>query len=378
MADDKILSKTPLHNLHVANGGRMVSFAGYSLPVQYQGGIVKEHLHTRKAAGLFDVSHMGQLEVSGENRAAALERLVPADVRGLAQGQVCYSQFTNLNGGILDDLLISNNGDRLGLVVNAACKDSDIKYLEKHLPEGCDLHYRQKKALLALQGPKTVQVLKRHCDIDFGQFGFMTCRAAFLFGVEVILSRTGYTGEDGFEISVDGEKAERIAECLLVEKEVQLAGLGARDSLRLEAGLCLYGQDLDESTTPVEAKLEWSIGARRRNVGDFIGADVVLEQLASGAKCKRVGLAPEGRAILRGGTQLRDSAGIDVGKITSGGFSPTLGSPMAMGYVASACAEIGTKLFAELRGKTISATVVPMPMVQTQYFRIKKMKTSGD
>ena len=371
MAEDKILSKTPLHKLHVAHGGRMVSFAGYSLPVQYQGGIVKEHLHTRNAAGLFDVSHMGQLEVSGENRAAAIERLVPADVAGLAKGQVCYSQFTNGKGGILDDLLISNNGDRLGLVVNAACKDADIKHLKEHLPESCGLHYLQKRALLALQGPKTVQVLKRHCDIDFDQFGFMTRRHAVLFGVEVVLSRSGYTGEDGFEISVDGEKAERLAECLLGEKEVQLAGLGARDTLRLEAGLCLYGQDLDESTTPVEANLEWSVGARRRNSGDFIGADVVLEQLASGTTRKRVGLAPEGRAPLRGGTQLRDSAGVDVGKITSGGFSPTLGSPVAMGYVASTCAAIGTKFFAELRGKTISATVVPMPMVQTQYYRIK-------
>ena len=371
MAADKILSKTPLYNLHVSNGGRMVSFAGYSLPVQYRGGIVKEHLHTRDAAGLFDVSHMGQLEVSGEDRAAALERLVPADVGGLAKGQVCYSQFTNGKGGILDDLLISNHGDRLGLIVNAACKDADIKHLKKHLPEGCDLHHLQKQALLALQGPRTVQVLKRHCDIDFDQFGFMTRRHAVLFGVEVVLSRSGYTGEDGFEISVSGERAERLAECLLGEKEIQLAGLGARDSLRLEAGLCLYGQDLDESTTPVEANLEWSIGARRRNSGDFIGADVVLEQLASGPKRKRVGLVPEGRAPLRRGTQLRDSAGVDVGTITSGGFSPTLKSPVAMGYVSSTCAAIGTNLFAELRGKTVSATVVPIPMVQTHYFRIK-------
>ena len=371
MAEDKLLSKTPLHNLHVAKGGRMVSFAGYSLPLQYRGGIVKEHLHTRNAAGLFDVSHMGQLEVSGENRAAALETLVPADVAGLEKGQVCYSQFTNDKGGILDDLLISNNGDRLGLVVNAACKNSDIKHLKKNLPEGCDLHYLQKQALLALQGPKTAQVLKRHCDIDFGQFGFMTRRHSVLFGVEVVISRSGYTGEDGVEISVDGESAERVAERLLSDKEVQLAGLGARDSLRLEAGLCLYGQDLDASTTPVEANLEWSIAVRRRNSGDFIGADVVLEQLASGTKRKRVGLAPEGRAPLRGSAQLRDSAGVEVGIVTSGSFSPTLGAPVAMGYVSSSYSAIGTNLFAELRGKTISATVVPTPMVQTHYFRVK-------
>ena len=349
----------------------MVPFAGYSLPVQYEGGIVKEHLHTRSSAGLFDVSHMGQLEIGGSNPGAALEKLVPADVAGLPEGKVCYSQFTNEDGGILDDLLISNNGKRLGLVVNAAGKNTGIAHLKKYLVGECDLHSLERQALLALQGPKSIQVLTRHCDVDFDKFDFMTRCLTRLFGLEVTLSRSGYTGEDGVEISVDNDHAERLAENLLNEKEVQLAGLGARDSLRLEAGLCLYGQDLNETTTPIEANLGWSIGARRRKEGGFRGADIILEQLSCGVRRKRVGLAPKGRALLRGDTSLRNSKGVEIGNITSGGFSPTLGTPIAMGYVESEYSITGTELHAELRGKLVSVFVVPLPMVQPRYYRIK-------
>lgn len=372
MPDAESLAKTPLHGLHVAAAGRMVPFAGYDMPVQYKLGIVKEHLHTRAAAGLFDVSHMGQLELRGTDCAAALEKLVPADVAGLAEGRLRYSQFTNESGGILDDLMIANGGDHLGLVVNAACKASDIAHLEANLGSDCRLEYLQDRALLALQGPEAAMVLARHCDLDFDQFAFMSFRGTALAGIDVTLGRSGYTGEDGFEISVDGGKAVEIAELLLAEEEVEPIGLGARDSLRLEAGLCLYGHDIDETTTPVEAGLQWSIGKRRREEGGFSGADVILGQLANGAARKRVGLAPEGRAPLREHTELKDATGAPVGEITSGGFGPSLGAPVAMGYVSAEHAAPGTDLAAELRGKQVKVTVAAMPMVPARYFRIKK------
>jgi len=369
--DGSSLAKTPLHELHVAAGGRMVPFAGYDMPVQYKLGIVKEHLHTRAAAGLFDVSHMGQLELRGADRVAALEKLVPADVAGLAESRIRYSQFTNEKGGILDDLMIANCGDHLGLVVNAACKAADIAHLEKNLPDGCRLDYLDGRALLALQGPAAAQVLARHCDMDFDQFPFMSFRKTELSGAEVTLSRSGYTGEDGFEISVGSENAVTLAETLLGDDDVEPIGLGARDSLRLEAGLCLYGHDIDETTTPVEAGLQWSIGKRRREEGGFAGADIILGHLADGPGRKRVGLQPEGRAPLREHTEVIDADGNPVGEITSGGFGPTLGAPVAMGYVTAEHAATGTELSANLRGKQVKVTVVEMPMVPARYFRIK-------
>lgn len=369
---DVSLNRTPLHALHVAAGGRMVPFAGYDMPVQYKLGILKEHLHTRAAAGLFDVSHMGQFVLRGSGRGEALEKLIPADVLGLAEGRMRYSQFTNAAGGILDDFMISNCGSFLGLVVNAACKEADIGHLEANLPNGCTLEYLDSKALLALQGPKAVEVLARHCDISFESFPFMSFREATVAGIAVTLSRSGYTGEDGFEISVEAEHAVLLAETLTGEVDVELIGLGARDSLRLEAGLCLYGHDIDETTSPVEAGLVWSIGKRRREEGGFTGDQVILRHIAEGTGRKRVGLKPEGRAPLREHAVISNSNGDPVGGITSGGFGPTLGGPVAMGYVRTDCAEMGTSLSAELRGKPVAVDVVAMPAVPSRYFRMKK------
>ena len=366
------LKQTPLHALHVARGGRMVPFAGYDMPVQYKLGILKEHLHTRAAAGLFDVSHMGQLVLRGENCGEALEKLVPADVLGLDEGRMRYSQFTNTDGGILDDLMISNCEDCLGLVVNAACKEADIAHLEANLPNGCTIEYLDSKALLALQGPKAVEVLAQHCEIDFEGFPFMSIREATVAGIAVTLSRSGYTGEDGFEISVDSECAVLLAETLVGEVDVELVGLGARNSLRLEAGLCLYGNDIDKTTSPVEAGLNWSIGKRRRKEGGFLGDETILRHLSEGTDRKLVGLKPEGRALLRDQTALSNIKGDSVGKITSGGFAPTLGGPLALGYVRSDCAESGTTLSAELRGKSITLEVVATPVVPARFFRMKQ------
>jgi aminomethyltransferase len=367
---DQELKTTPLHALHLAAGGRMVPFAGYEMPVQYKLGILKEHLHTRAAAGLFDVSHMGQLVLHGADAAAALEKLVPADVLGLAPGRMRYSQFTNDQGGILDDLMISCGEDGLGLVVNAACRDADIAHLEANLPAGVDLEYLGEKALLALQGPQAVDVLARHCSEDFVAFPFMSFGETEIAGVPVTLSRSGYTGEDGFEISVDAGAAPALAETLLAEAEVEWIGLGARDSLRLEAGLCLYGHDIDETTTPIEAGLAWSIGKRRREEGGFAGDAVVLDHLAHGAPRKRVGLKPEGRAPLREHTALADDGGAAVGEITSGGHGPSVGGPVAMGYVTRAHAEPGTVLAAELRGKPVAVTVANLPFVPARFYRM--------
>ena len=366
------LKQTPLHALHVARGGRMVPFAGYDMPVQYKLGILKEHLHTRAAAGLFDVSHMGQLVLRGENCGEALEKLVPADVLGLDEGRMRYSQFTNTDGGILDDLMISNCEDCLGLVVNAACKEADIAHLEANLPNGCTIEYLDSKALLALQGPKAVEVLAQHCEIDFEGFPFMSIREATVAGIAVTLSRSGYTGEDGFEISVDSEYAVLLAETLAGEVDVELVGLGARNSLRLEAGLCVYGNDIDKTTSPVEAGLNWSIGKRRRKEGGFLGDETILRHLSEGTDRKLVGLKPEGRALLRDQTALSNIKGDSVGKITSGGFAPTLGGPLALGYVRSDCAESGTTLSAELRGKSITLEVVATPVVPARFFRMKQ------
>jgi aminomethyltransferase len=363
------LKQTPLHDLHVARGGKMVPFAGYAMPVQYAAGILAEHKHTRAKAGLFDVSHMGQVRISGGDPAAAMEALVPGDIKGLPAGQMRYTQLTNEVGGILDDLMITNFGDHLFAVFNAACKAADTAHVRAHLPAATTLETLEDRALLALQGPAAAAVLARHADC--ADMVFMQAKALKVAGIDCLVSRSGYTGEDGFEISVPNGRAVELAERLLGETEVLPIGLGARDSLRLEAGLCLYGHDIDETTTPVEAALTWSIGKRRREEGGFPGADVIQKQLQDGVSRRRVGIKPAGRAPAREGTGITDPAGNPIGTVTSGGFGPTVDGPVAMGYVAAAHAKAGTPVGLTIRGKRHDATVAPMPFVPQRYYRGK-------
>ncbi|WP_442880089.1 glycine cleavage system aminomethyltransferase GcvT [Aurantimonas sp. A2-1-M11] len=379
MAETPALHTTPLDALHVALGARMVPFAGYSMPVQYPAGVMKEHLHTRAAAGLFDVSHMGQVAIrptSGElaDAALALETLVPVDVAGVKEGRQRYAVFTNTSGGILDDLMIANRGDHLFLVVNAACKDEDIAHLRAGLEGTCEVTPLTDRALLALQGPAAEAALAT-LNPAVAEMRFMDVRECDLLGAACIVSRSGYTGEDGFEISVPAEAAEPLAKALLALETVEPIGLGARDSLRLEAGLCLYGNDIDTTTTPVEAALEWSMQKVRRTGGEreggFPGADIILRQMADGATRRRVGLSPESRAPVRGGTRLFAEAegGAPIGTVTSGGFGPTLEAPVAMGYVPAEQAGSGTRLFADVRGKRLAVIVTPLPFVTPGYKR---------
>jgi aminomethyltransferase len=360
--------RTVLHALHQELGGRIVPFAGYALPVQYPAGIMAEHKQAREAAALFDVSHMGQLRLEGADRIAALEALVPADLAGLALGRQRYSFFTNDDGGILDDLMISNQGDWLFLVVNAACKAADIAHLKAGLKGDARLAELTDRALIALQGPKAADVLARLAP-GVQTLAFMDCKPVEIDGAACLVSRSGYTGEDGYEISVPAARAEALARRLLAEEEVAPAGLGARDSLRLEAGLCLYGHDIDQTTTPVEADLTWAIQKRRRQDGGFPGAAVVQRQLAEGASRRRVGLQPEGRAPVREGTVLQNDQGEVIGKVTSGGFGPTVGAPVAMGYVDAGLAAEGTPLQAMVRGKPLPCRVAALPFVPHNYFR---------
>jgi glycine dehydrogenase subunit 2 len=373
------LKRTPLHDLHVRLGARMVPFAGYAMPVHYANGILKEHQHTRAAAGLFDVSHMGQVALrarsgSVEDAARALETLVPGDMLGLGLWRQRYTLFTNPAGGVLDDLMVSHHGDRLMLVVNAARKEFDEAHLREHLSEACEIDPLADRALVALQGPAAEQVLAGLAP-DVGAMRFMDARAVTILDVACFVTRSGYTGEDGFEISVPADAAVGLCEALLRDPAVAPVGLGARDSLRLEAGLCLYGSDLDETTTPVEAALEWTLPKARRadgaHPGGFPGADVILGQLAHGASRRRVGLKPEGRAPVRSGALLFDSEGAAelIGTVTSGGFGVSLGAPVAMGYVRRDLASPGTRLFAEVRGKRLAVTVVDMPFWPTRYRR---------
>jgi aminomethyltransferase len=360
--------QTVLHALHQELGGKIVPFAGYALPVQYPAGIMAEHKQARDSAALFDVSHMGQLRLEGADRIAALEALVPADLAGLAPGRQRYSFFTNDAGGILDDLMISNQGDWLFLVVNAACKEADIAHLQAGLKGDVTLTGLTDRALIALQGPKAADVLARLAP-GVQTLAFMDCKPVEVDGIACLVSRSGYTGEDGFEISVPADRAEALARRLLAEPEVAPAGLGARDSLRLEAGLCLYGHDIDETTTPVEADLVWAIQKRRRQDGGFPGAAVVQQQLREGAPRRRVGLQPEGRAPVREGTELQNDKGEVVGRVTSGGFGPSAAAPVAMGYVAKELAAEGTPLQAMVRGKALPCRVAALPFVPHNFFR---------
>ncbi|MEX2695404.1 glycine cleavage system aminomethyltransferase GcvT [Rhizobium mongolense] len=378
MDDTAALKKTPLHALHLSLGARMVPFAGYEMPVQYPAGVLKEHLQTRAGAGLFDVSHMGQVVVrakSGryEDAALAFESLVPVDILGLAEGRQRYGFFTDENGGILDDLMITHLDDHLFVVVNAACKEADVAHMQKHIGDRCDITLLD-RALVALQGPRAVDVLAE-LWADVAAMKFMDVRHCRLHDISCLVSRSGYSGEDGFEISVPANKAEDVARRLLEHPDAQPIGLGARDSLRLEAGLCLYGNDIDTTTTPVEAALEWAMQKARRTggarAGDFPGAARILGELDNGAARRRVGLKPEGKAPVRGHSKLyADAEGkTEIGEVTSGGFGPSVEGPIAMGYVPVSHASVGTQIYAEVRGKYLPATVAALPFITPTYKR---------
>lgn len=379
MDPEQDLLKTPLYDLHVELGAKMVPFAGYAMPVQYPSGILAEHKHTRDAAGLFDVSHMGQVFVRSKTAAShdlvakALEALVPGDMAGLKLGQMRYTLLLNDQGGILDDLMVSRSSSAdddgsLFLIVNAACKSEDVAHLQSSLSDDFEVLLLEDRALLALQGPKAAEVLKRHCP-DADTLKFMTATSTTIDGVDCHISRSGYTGEDGYEISIRADAAHDLAKRLLAEDEVAPVGLGARDSLRLEAGLCLYGHDIDTATTPVEAGLTWAISKRRREAGGFPGADRILTQLSAGAESKRVGLKPQGRVPAREGAVIADRDGKDIGSVTSGSFGPTVGGPVAMGYVSTTHSAPGTKVNLIVRGKAHPAEVVTLPFVKQNYYR---------
>jgi len=372
------LKRTVLYDLHVELGGKMVPFAGYEMPVQYPMGVLKEHLHTRSQAGLFDVSHMGQVILkpksgSVADAALAFERLMPVDVLGLAEGKQRYGLFTNETGGILDDLMFANRGDHLFVVVNAACKEQDVAHMRAHLSGACEVIEVNDRALVALQGPAAETALARLVP-DAAAMTFMQVAILDWLGAEIWISRSGYTGEDGYEISVPAAAARRFCEALLAMEEVAPIGLGARDSLRLEAGMCLYGHDIDTTTSPVEANLTWAIQKARRaggaREGGFPGADRILGELADGPSRRRVGLKPEGRAPMREGTQVYASAegGEPIGAITSGGFGPSIEGPMAMAYLPANLSE-GATVFGDVRGKRMAATIVPMPFLPNRFKR---------
>ncbi len=368
------LLETPLHDLHVRLGAKMVPFAGYSMPVQYPLGVMKEHVHTREKAGLFDVSHMGQVKVVGNGAAAALEALIPVDIVDLPLDRQRYGMFTNADGGIMDDLMLANRGDHIFIVVNAACKSADIAHMKAHLASEVNVVEITDRALLALQGPAAEAVLSGF-DPKAGEMTFMDVATLHLNGVECWVSRSGYTGEDGYEISVPNENAEALALALLAHDDVQAIGLGARNSLRLEGGLCLYGNDIDTGTTPIEGMLTWAIQKVRRpggaRAGGFPGAEAIFAQMEQGATRKRVGLLPEGRAPMREGIELFASVegGEPIGEITSGSFGPTLGGPVALGYVAADHNAVGTQIYGELRGKRLPLTVTKLPFVAANFKR---------
>ncbi|MCW9039795.1 MAG: glycine cleavage system aminomethyltransferase GcvT [Rhodospirillales bacterium] len=368
MTDNENLKTTPLDSLHRELGGKMVPFAGYAMPVQYPAGILKEHAQTRTQAGLFDVSHMGQARMTGADPATAFETLVPGDIAGLGAGRMRYTMFTNEAGGILDDLMATNMGDHLFLVVNAACKEADFAHIESGLGDRARLEILTDRALLALQGPAAATVLARFA-FAAATMPFMSAAEMDIGGVSCLVTRSGYTGEDGYEISIPAAEAEKIARLLLAEVEVAPVGLGARDSLRLEAGLCLYGSDIDTQTTPVEAGLTWAIGKRRREEGGFPGADVIIGQIRGGVSRKRVGILPEGRAPARAHTEITDADGSVIGEVTSGGFGPTIERPIAMGYVAVGSSLPGTRVNLVVRGKALPGAVVRMPFVEQRYYR---------
>jgi len=366
------LLKTPLHSLHVELGAKMVPFAGYDMPVSYPAGILAEHRQCRHSAVLFDVSHMGQLSLAGSDAAAALETLVPVDIAGLAAGKQRYALFTHDDGGILDDLMVTRRSDHLHLIVNAACKAADIRHLQERIGSRCGVEPMPERALLALQGPKAAAVMARLAP-SLAALTFMNGAAAEIAGMAVFATRSGYTGEDGFEISVDGGDAEALARALLAEPEVEAAGLGARDTLRLEAGLCLYGHDIDTTTTPIEAALSWAIQKVRRpdgaRAGGYPGAATIERQLRDGAARKRVGLLGQERTPVREGAAIVGDDGAAIGRVTSGTIGPSVGQPIALAYVPAALATVGTLLGADVRGQLQPMRVVTLPFSPHRYFR---------
>jgi aminomethyltransferase len=375
MSDE--LKRTSFYNMHVANGAKMVPFAGYDMPVQYPSGVMKEHLQTREKAGLFDVSHMGQVILRGQSyqdAAVALERLIPMDVQGLAEGRQRYGFFTNDQGGILDDLMFANRGDHIFMVVNAACKEADIDHLRDNLEPDIHVKVLENRALLALQGPSSESVLAEHYP-PITDMQFMDVETIPIAGAECWVSRSGYTGEDGFELSIPLAAALDVAIALADHPDVEWIGLGARDSLRLEGGLCLYGHDIDETTTPIQAGLTWAIQkARRENgtrAGGFPGANVILGQMVSGVANTRVGLIPQTRAPMREGVELfeTETDTAPIGYVTSGGFGPSVGSPVAMGYVPTEMSKPNTVLFGEVRGKRMPVQVSRLPHVPARFKR---------
>ena len=367
-----ILKKTPLHTMHLELGARMVPFAGYDMPVQYPTGIIAEHKQCRESAALFDVSHMGQIRLVGADSAVALESLVPVDVIDLAVGKQRYGFFTNISGGLLDDLMITRREDDLFVVVNAGCKDADTEHLISYIGTRCKIESLHDRALLALQGPMAAQALAR-LNPKISTLTFMTGNFFDLNGHVCFVTRSGYTGEDGFEISVAADQAEGLARALLAQAEVKPAGLGARDSLRLEAGLCLYGHDINGETTPVEAALTWAIQKVRRpggaRSGGYPGAEVIGDQLTKGAARKRVGLIGQERAPVREGSPIVDAVGSRLGTVTSGTLAPTVNQAIAMAYLPTAHAVVGQTVWAEVRGKKLPMTVAAMPFTPNRYYR---------
>lgn len=370
MASTESLKRTPLHALHVELGAKIVPFAGYEMPVQYPAGIIKEHLHTREKAGLFDVSHMGQAFLAGADPARAMEKLAPSDFAGLKEGMQRYGLLLNDEGGVKDDFMLARLAGEadLYLVVNASMKESDFAYIAERLKGELVLTPRPDRALLALQGPSAGAVLEK-LSPGIDALNFMRVTRATVAGVDAIVGRTGYTGEDGFEISIQAEDAETVARALLADPDVLPIGLGARDSLRLEAGLCLYGHDIDETTDPAEADLVWAIGKRRKTELGFLAAEKIMGRVLNGTAKKRVGIRPDGRAPARDGTEIADKTGRIIGHITSGGFGPSLNAPIAMGYVETAFAADGTEIDLIVRGKPLPARIAPMPFVPHRYKR---------
>ena len=366
-----MLKTTTLHDLHVQRDARFVDFAGYEMPLQYHRGIREEHLHTRKHAGLFDVSHMGQIRLSGENVEAAMERLATGDICSLKPFRQCYTLLTNQQGGIIDDLVLTRTPDGLLIVVNAACQESDFRYLRDALGPRYQVEILRNRSLLALQGPKAASVLSRlHPECE--TLPFLAAREIELDGVNCWVSRCGYTGEDGFEISTPSEQAGHLVELLLEDHAVELVGLGARDSLRLEAGLCLYGHDIDATTTPVEADLCWVIAGKYHSgtvSARFPGANKIFKQMRTGTSQIRCGFRVQGRIPVREGAAILDTEKRAVGRITSGGFGPSVNHPVAMGYIDRACAGAGTALQVEIRRQFHAIQVVELPFVKHRYYR---------
>lgn len=367
------LLKTPLYNLHVDLGAKMVPFAGYDMPVQYPLGVKKEHLHCRDKAGLFDVSHMGQIKLHGNNVAQFIESLVPVDIIDLPEGKQRYAFFTNDNGGIIDDLMVSNYGDYFYLVINAACVDKDLAHIRNHLPNDVKLEVIKDRALIALQGPHAAKVLSSLIP-ETSDMIFMDTQIIHYKGIELFVSRSGYTGEDGFEISIPETFADSFVRELLAKDEVEMIGLGARDSLRLECGLCLYGNDLNEHYTPIESSLIWAISKIRRNgesrEGGFPGATHILNQLSTkNFEIKRVGLISTTRAPVREGTKLFNAKDEEIGFVSSGTFGPTIEKPISMAFIDKTFSEIGTEVFADVRGKKVKMIVSKMPFVPQSYYR---------